>query len=801
MRLSVSPAFLACLAVGLAQRPSSGQDAQAISGAVEPRGGTRELRAPVVVGLAGSRLPPRVRGLVLLGELGCAGCHPDDVPGAVEPRIGSDLATVGRRVRATYLARFLADPRSVEPGTVMPDLLRGRGDAKGSATALAHYLRSFAGAVTTTSAAAPVTTSVSAKDVTERGRALFHSIGCVACHPPRGPMGAETDAPATVSLAHVGAKYEPGALHAFLLAPHLAHPGRRMPDLHLSPSEAFDLSRYLLPGTEGEPRSRGTDAVDPASVEVGRALFAELGCARCHALSDARRAPSPGAAPLRALDPTRGCLSDQAGAVPDYTLTSEQRADLRAALAALGEPLDDEARIQQSLAARGCTACHERNGLGGASPALDAMCTTDEPGLGADGRLPPTLTGVGAKLQAEWLADAIAQGQRERPYLHTRMPGFGAACGVELAALFSRTDTLPALEVRPLPSDEEAARAVRDLGRELVGDQGMNCVACHRFAGEQAGAMGAIDLAFSTGRRLQAQWFAHFLRAPTRFKPNTLMPQFFPDGVSVRPALGGGDAARQIDAMWHYLAEGRNVRKPSGMRPPPIELAVRDEAVLLRRSVQHTGKRGIAVGYPHGVALTFDAERLGIDQIWWGRFLDAAPVWTAQGSGEARILGKDCVELPPGPAIVALPDADAAWPTATRRELGQRWLGYDLDAEQRPSFRYVAAGVEVTDTPREVVDGADPKARAVLRRTLEFVATKEWRASAGALWFRAARAPRVEDRGGGVVQVGAVLCLSLGDASFHVHADGDARELRVAVPLRAGRAELVVDYAWSGAGR
>ena len=72
--------------------------------------------------------------------------------------------------------------------------------------------------------------------------------------------------------------------------------------------------------------------------------------------------------------------------------------------------------------------------------------------------------------------------------------------------------------------------------------------------------------------------------------------------------LAGGDPKKQLNALWHYLAEGRNTRQPSGMVRASMEIVVGDEAVMLRRSVQDTGKRGISVGYPLKVNLTFDAE-------------------------------------------------------------------------------------------------------------------------------------------------------------------------------------------------
>ena len=743
----------------------------------------RPAIGPIVAGLTHPGIDARLHGLVLLGELGCVACHAqaDGAP-PVDARIGPDLASVGRRARGEFLAEFLAEPHRAAPGSVMPDLLRGRTpqERAAAAAALAAYLRSFA--------SFEADDEVGDAAAEARGRVLFHGIGCAVCHAPRDAQGAALPVAGSVPLDAVPRKYSRRSLRSFLLDPHEARPAARMPDLHLTPAEARDVSHYLLAGAPpvaAEPAL----AAAPSAVAAGRRLFGELGCVRCHALEDPARVDAPrSSAPLHGLDAARGCMSDAVGSWPFYPLSIDQRAAIRAALAAGHTLLAEEAQVQQALVARNCVGCHQRGELGGVAIEREALFGTDDPNLGPEARLPPPLTGVGAKLQVAWLRDAIAHGQTARPYVHTRMPGFGAALADRLAPLLERVDALPLLEVAPLPEDDKARREVLDLGRELVGDKGMNCITCHRFAGEQVGTMGAIDLVESTGQRLRPQWFAHFLRQPFAFKPNTLMPQFFPNGVSTRPELGGGDVARQVDAMWHYLAEGRNVRQPNGMRRPPIELQVADEAVVLRRSVQHTGKRGISVGYPGGVNLTFDAERLGMNQVWWGQFVDASPVWTGQGSGQARILGKRRAELPNGPAIVALADVEAPWPEASRRELGQRWLGYDLDAQQRPTFRYECAGVEVADAARE--QDLEGLPGVSLRRTLRF--------SGGDadLWFLVARDARVEPTEPGVVRVGAALQLRLSPAACRIVDRGDVRELRVPVALRGGRAEVVIDYSW-----
>ena len=74
-----------------------------------------------------------------------------------------------------------------------------------------------------------------------------------------------------------------------------------------------------------------------------------------------------------------------------------------------------------------CYACHERDKLGGVEEARNPHFQSDMPEMGDEGRLPPHLTGVGAKLTSEWLRTVLDQGAKDRPYMFTRMPRFGTA--------------------------------------------------------------------------------------------------------------------------------------------------------------------------------------------------------------------------------------------------------------------------------------------------------------------------------------------------------------------------------------
>ena len=132
------------------------------------------------------------------------------------------------------------------------------------------------------------------------------------------------------------------------------------------------------------------------------------------------------------------------------------------------------------------------------------------------------------------------------------------------------------------------------------------------------------------------------------------MPSFWAAGKSPLPKILGGDPSLQRDALWQYLARGPEARRPAGIQLEPLELAVGEEAVMLRRSYPDIGKRGIGVGYPNGVNLSFDAGQLRLASIWQGGFIEASGVWRGQGHGRVRILGDNTVKFPEGPAFAGV---------------------------------------------------------------------------------------------------------------------------------------------------
>ena len=64
-------------------------------------------------------------------------------------------------------------------------------------------------------------------------------------------------------------------------------------------------------------------------------------------------------------------------------------------------------QVQLTLTRLNCIACHQRDELGGVASNRSEYFTGREESLGEQGRIPPPLTGVGAKLKAAWLRDAL----------------------------------------------------------------------------------------------------------------------------------------------------------------------------------------------------------------------------------------------------------------------------------------------------------------------------------------------------------------------------------------------------------
>ena len=176
----------------------------------------------------------------------------------------------------------------------------------------------------------------------------------------------------------------------------------------------------------------------------------------------------------------------------------------------------------------------------------------------------------GGKLKPEWAARFIAGNiprklrfdfhPKGEPWLEARMPAFksrGSNLAVGLAAQLGHSPKSPVES----PVDVELAK----IGHQLVGrDGGFSCVSCHAV-----GPVLALEVFESEGLnladaadRLLPEYYRRWFRSPSSIDPQTKMPSYFSEGQSPFPDILGGDAEKQISAVWEYFKQRGGMAAP-----------------------------------------------------------------------------------------------------------------------------------------------------------------------------------------------------------------------------------------------
>lgn len=636
-------------------------------------------------------------GLLLLNELNCVACHA--APAGWRERLpgrGRILLTgVGSRLDATLRDRFIREPLEVKPGTTMPALLSGDGPA---ADAIGAYLASL----TSTAPHFPAGDAA-------RGRRLYDSIGCAACHAPTAGVSSLPSVPIALATG-----YHPDALAAFLRDPLLTRPAGRMPAFDLTEREAADLAAFL--GATATPAAAAA-SVRQELVAEGRIQFSRRGCAACH--DDGGGAQSPIASPLAAMHVDRGCLaSAPADNAPWFGLSAAQVAALARAVREIqsAAPLvarTPEQQVTASMEQLNCHACHEWRGKGGADAVRSKFFTATESAaesLGELGRVPPKLDAAGRKLTPEWLEKLLwGSGGGVRGYMTVRMPRFGRAAAAELVPLLAAA-CRPAT---PLAIDVSGAKGHQRFatGRALIGagEGGLGCVACHGLNQRNPSGIRSINLT-QTAKRLRPEYFKALLLDPQGIQPGTIMPPLF---------AGRKSADKEIESIWTYLKElDQNPRLPEGLVETgsyELKPAAEGKPIVFRTFLVGAGTQAIAVGYPAGVHAAFDSLEGHWAVVWRGRFLDAMSNWEERTMPPVKPLGEAPRLLPPRLPLARLAAATDPWPTACGPGAGFVFRGYRLDSSGAPTFRYRIAGFEIEDLVLPDANGRTLRRRVIIR--------------------------------------------------------------------------------------
>lgn len=107
----------------------------------------------------------------------------------------------------------------------------------------------------------------------------------------------------------------------------------------------------------------------------------------------------------------------------------------------------------------------------------------------------------------------------------------------------------------------------------------------------------------------------------------------------------------------------------------------------------------VNVGTPSGLHYTFDLDNGALAQAWRGGYLNATPMWNDRGDGSSQPMGA-ITTFNDAPAFAVLTSTTQAWSDTLPDPTAFRPLGYDLDATNLPTFRYVHGGAEIEDAIR-----------------------------------------------------------------------------------------------------
>ena len=467
------------------------------------------------------------RGRQLAAEHRCFKCHVDDVPDKGMPELAMDAPAfegIGSRRGVDWMADWVLNPKKMRPSAKMPAMLHSS-----TAEADARLIAAYLGSLKRGQPNKPV--SVDSGGIS-KGQELYKQLNCAACH----TLEKEPVVTGKLAIGQAQRKFEQaGALSAFLQNPQAHYKWIRMPNFALAEKEANALAAFLF--SKSTPNKASSQAYDASKIAAGKKLISSHGCLNCHSMK-----LENSFSVVAISDLAKGCLADSPeGSSAHFGFTSAERLALRLfmkkGMASLGQASLAEFALRQT-ADSNCRNCH-----------------------GQMESLPPFEV-LGGKLKPGWAEKLLlgTLGERARPWLHARMPAFPArASGLAkgLAMLNGHSPVTP----QEGPVDPEKAK----VGRKLVSaNGGFFCFSCHAIGAlkpAQVFDAQGVNLA-KVGDRLLPEYFRRWMSSPLRVDPQTKMPAYFNQGQSALFDILDGDAAKQIEALYHYIRLGSEIVPP-----------------------------------------------------------------------------------------------------------------------------------------------------------------------------------------------------------------------------------------------
>jgi hypothetical protein len=120
------------------------------------------------------------------------------------------------------------------------------------------------------------------------------------------------------------------------------------------------------------------------------------------------------------------------------------------------------------------------------------------------------------------------------------------------------------------PQDEPLEAPLADLvaqGEKLTFKENLDCRQCHAIGKLEAAGDDKTKLAPGINfalvkERLRHDYYRRFVLDPPRFDASTRMVKLAPDGKTTKvTSFYDGDAAKQFEAIWHYIQSVKDEEK------------------------------------------------------------------------------------------------------------------------------------------------------------------------------------------------------------------------------------------------
>jgi mono/diheme cytochrome c family protein len=503
--------------------------------------------------------PQLTRGRELLTHLNCQGCH--KLSNLDRPTLGPDLSSVGYKLTREWIYKWLKEPRTIldKDGNVTVNGYENEEEPRMPKFRLKEEeIRALSAFLSVQKdkaiekykiSLAVVATWSKKPDLVSQGEVRFRQMMCTTCHSLAVTRAGETKmigGNIGPELTKAGSKVNEEWLLAWLRNPKSYLEHSNMPQYGWSDEDLYKVSQYVLNKlTDSDLLTNVPQLGVPTEDEVkaGKRLFAEKGCASCHALNgigvqkdfgpDLTALGGKNASELEFgkakiqhnlvsyiqaklqdtmsvnpaarmpqynwdqgdLDAVTAALLSQTGPAPtsalQHLVVPKKEASFR--------PVGAFAQVYERYK---CYACHRFNGYGGT--------------------LAPDLSYEGSRAQKKWMVEFLKNPQTIRPTLTLRMPQFNISD--KDAAIAADYLSLAVQNPEVDPESTEARQftpSMVSLGKQLY-EVKYQCQSCHTI-GATGGYVGPN--LNNAGNWLTPAWIEAWLRNPQSLQPDTIEPR------------------------------------------------------------------------------------------------------------------------------------------------------------------------------------------------------------------------------------------------------------------------------------